>query len=134
VEIACASINRTVRSGEQIASFDASALDAAGKDIVEIVLEGVEKTACSRVLRLSLSSRSSRLILAGNLYTYGEGPLEGRQLAPITLSLDVTEAVRHLPRSGPVQVCLEILDGHGQSLKDEHLFIKRFHLRNVEAE
>ena len=117
-----------------MASFDASALENAGKDLVELVLEGVDKTASSRVLRLSLSSGASRPILAGSLYTYGEGPPEGRQLAPIPLSLDVTEPVRRLPRSGPVQVRLEILDGHGQILKDERLFIKRFSLRTIEPE
>jgi hypothetical protein len=127
MRIAYSTIRRRVRSGEQVASFDGNILDVP-RQRFRLVLRGVEKTAASLVLRVSLSTDTLTPQVAGNLFTYGEGPPvdsnnRGR-FFPMTFSLDITGALRQLRGASRVNVYLHILDPHGRDLTDEAITLE----------
>jgi len=127
MRIAYSTVGRQVRSGEQLTSFDGNIRDVAGQR-VKLVLRGVEKTAASLVLRIALATDPQAPIVAGNLYTYGEGPVVGSNIqdrfAPMTLALDITTALRGLPKPSHVNVFLHILDPHGRERTDEAITLE----------
>jgi hypothetical protein len=137
MRIAYSTVRRRVRSGEQVASFEGSVLDVKGQR-VRLVLRGVEKTSSSLVLRISLSADTPAPVVAGNLYTYGEGQpvgsAAGGRFFPITLSLDITSALRPLRGAGRVNVYLNILDPHGRELPDEAITLEAVEIDVRESE
>jgi len=119
-----------------LATFDFRKLHDV-KDSVEIVLEGMKKTESSLTLQILLKANSSEFV-AGELYTYGEGPRDvpdttGR-FFPITLRLDITEVARRLTSCPRVEVYVKVLDGKRQEVKNEPLAIESVELRTGEFE
>ncbi len=126
-----ASVNRHVRSGDVLASFKVGAGGLSRGAAAEMVIHGMEKTADSLVLAVDIGS-PGLTIEAGRLYTYGEGEPSGRKegrFEPVTLALDVTEALGRLPAAPSVTVTLRILDSHGAVSGDTAIFIKDVELR-----
>jgi hypothetical protein len=115
-----------------MATFEVQVPDATGQR-VELVLHGVRKTRASLILRIRLFAEDSQPLVAGHLYTYGEGPeLEPDirdRFAPMELSLDVTQAMRQLRGARHVSVGLDILDAHGREVLDERLSLEGVELR-----
>ena len=130
--IAPFTVSSPVRSGQLLASFELPA-PAAAAGHVELVFNGVRKTASSLVLRLSVSAATTTRIVAGYLYTYGEGPpvpndTSGR-FFPMVLSLDITDAIRELNNPRHLDVHVDIQDAHGRNLTDEALELESVELR-----
>jgi hypothetical protein len=119
-------VAHAVRSGERLAGFDVRALDVT-EHRVKLVLHGVRKTASSLVLAISLSGGTAGSVPAGKLYTYGEGSATGRdtehRFFPVTLTLDITAALRRLSGAERIDVALHILDAHGRELADQTLLL-----------
>ena len=118
----------SVRSNQRLLDFSLQGIDLAGSRRIRLVFRGVQKTTASRVLRISLMSSPSVRLIAGNLYTYGEGAAAGsprkERFFPLTLSLDITDALRPLAGSERVEAYLDILDPHGRVLIDEMLYLE----------
>lgn len=124
-----ASVNRPVRSGEALASFSVGAGDR-GRE-AELVIRGMEKTADSLVIAVDVGG-GGRTVEAGRLYTYGEGSPSGRPEArfePVTLALDVSEALGQFPGAQAVTVTLRIMDARGAERADAAIFIGDVELR-----
>jgi len=132
MKIASAFVARAIRSGERVARIDLRASLAQADQPLELIFEGVQKTAASLHLRISLSGGPAGPVVAGDLFTYGEGPAEDapapERFFPLRLILDITAAARQIATPGPTEVFLEILDGHGRELSDESLFIQQVEL------
>jgi hypothetical protein len=132
MRLACANVSGSVFSGQRMASFDVQVPDTSGQRI-ELVFHGVRKTLESRVLRISLAADGAPPLVAGQLYTYGEGPPVGAHLrerfAPMELVLDVTRAMGQLRGARHVSVCLDILDPHGRQVPQEALLLEDVELR-----
>src|SRR5450631_3575621 len=98
--IARSNVSGSVRSGQRLIDFSLQGIDLAGSRRIRLVFRGLQKTTASRVLRVSLISLPSVRLIAGNLYTYGEGAVVGpkrkERFFPLTLSLDITDALRPL--------------------------------------
>jgi hypothetical protein len=135
--IASAAVRQAFGSGDKIASLDLRRLDGTENGKVELVLDGVRKTAGSLELRVLLSSGSEKPLVAGSLYTYGEGFGEERdqsgRFSPMRLSLDVTEAARRLAGTSRVDVRVQVLDSHGRDVK-ERLFVDHLELHRLGGE
>jgi hypothetical protein len=126
-----ASVRRHVRSGGVLAIFRVGAGGLAPGAAAELVIHGMEKTADSLVLGVDLWSQG-RTIEAGRLYTYGEGSPSGRPEArfePVTLTLDVSDALGQFQASPAVTVKLRIMDPRGAERGDASIFISDVELR-----
>jgi hypothetical protein len=131
-----APVNRHVRSGDVLASFAMGAAGIARGARAELVFHGMAKTADSLILAVEIGARG-RAIEAGRLYTYGEGEPSGRHEArfdPVTLVLDVTEALGQLPTASPATLTLRIMDHKGTELADRAIFIEEVELRPAAAD
>ena len=131
-------VERPLRSGDCVASFAGKVLAAAGERAVELILEGVAKTAESRTLRISLRADSARPVVAGSLFTYGEGPVDtaepDQRFFPLRLTLDITEAARQVAGARQVDLFVDLLDAHGRKRADESLSIHQLEIRTVPDE
>ncbi len=102
--------------------------------VLQLVLEGVHKTAASLVLRVMFAVGGSAPIGAGDLYTYGESPAgagaeASDKFQPMTLSLDVTAAVQKLGGARRIELSVQVLDHHGVAV-DEALVVSRIELQS----
>jgi len=126
-----APVKRHVRSGDVLATFTIGAGGIARGARAELVLHGMEKTADSLILAVEIGIRG-RVIEAGRLYTYGEGEPSGRREArfePVTLALDVTEALGQFQTASPAKFTLRIVDHKGKERGDRAIFIEEVELR-----
>jgi hypothetical protein len=131
-----APVNRHVRSGDVLAAFAVDAAGIARGARAELVFHGMAKTADSLIVAVEIGERG-RAVEAGRLYTYGEGESSGRREArfdPVTLVLDVTEALGRLQEASPAALTLRIMDHMGTELTDRAIFIEEVELRPAGAD
>ncbi|ATB33561.1 hypothetical protein [Melittangium boletus] len=125
-----------VSSGQELATLEVEVSGSTGERI-ELVFHGVHKTAESRVLRISLVGDDARPFVAGDLFTYGEGPPMGRhpreRFAPMELILDVTRLLDRLAGTRRLSVRLDILDTHERPVDRESLSLEGVELRAAPA-
>ena len=130
--LAHAAVGRAVCSGEKIASLDFARLDRRSTDRVELVLEGVGKTADSLEIQILFSSGSAKSAVAGSLFTYGEGPHNSQdnsgRFSPMNLTLDVTAAAQRFAGVSRVDVWIQLRDNAGREVK-ESLLLDRVELQ-----
>jgi len=123
-----------VSSGQEMATLEVHVPGSSGERI-ELVLHGVHKTEESRVLRISLVGDDARPFVAGDLYTYGEGPPMGgharERFAPMELILDVTRLLDRLTGTRRLSVRLDILDTHERRVDRESLSLEGVELRTA---
>ncbi|MDD5036094.1 MAG: hypothetical protein PHE55_15190 [Methylococcaceae bacterium] len=137
VSLARSTISGSIHCGQTLLQFSLQGLELAGSRRLRLVLRGLQKTAQSRVLRVSLACGLAVRLNAGNLYTYGEGVVQGPQqeerFFPLTLSLDITDAARQLTGAERVDVDLDILDPHGRMLMDEPLYLESVEIDSIDS-
>jgi hypothetical protein len=132
MKLAHFAVGRGIRSGERLGRLDGAALARASGGPVELLFEGVQKTEASLDLRFSLAGPTGARVVAGSLYTYGEGCSKQapERFFPMTLTLDITEAAGQMA-GGAADVVLEIFDAHGRELKEATVFLESVTLQEA---
>jgi hypothetical protein len=126
------SLNHPIRSGQTLATFKIGGTTAAAASRSELVIHGMEKTPDSLVLVVTVSA-GNQAVEAGRLYTFGEGEMTGGQpgrFDPVTMTLDVTDALAKIRPSSTVMVTLKILDAQGAERRKDSIVVDEIELRS----